>query len=398
MRLSRYFLPILKETPKEAEIVSHRLMLRAGMIRQEAAGIYAWLPLGLRVLQKICAIVREEQNRAGAIEVLMPTIQSAELWRESRPLRRLRQGDAAHPRPARARHALRADQRGDDHRNLPRLRALLQGPAAEPLPHPVEVPRRGQAALRRHALARVPDEGRLFVRPRPGRRAPFLQPDVHRLSAHVQADGADRHSDARRNRPDRRRPQPRIHHPGRDRRERGVLPPRLSDVRDAAGGHRFRRRGDHAGGRSTNGRRSTPRPPRSTTPRPSRRLPEETRISARGIEVGHIFYFGTKYSAADESGGQRTGRQGACRAYGFLRHRPEPARGGADRGEPRRGRHHLAGSGRAVPRRPHQPEGRRRGLRRRLRARLRRARGRRASTCSTTTATSGRARNSPPWT
>src|SRR5918998_1734472 len=82
MRLSRYFLPILRETPKEAEIVSHRLMLRAGMIRQEAAGIYAWLPLGLRVLNKINAIVREEQNRAGAIEILMPTIQSADLWRD----------------------------------------------------------------------------------------------------------------------------------------------------------------------------------------------------------------------------------------------------------------------------------------------------------------------------
>ncbi len=83
MRLSRYFLPILKETPKEAEIVSHRLMLRAGMIRQESVGIYAWLPLGLRVLRKIETIVREEQNRAGAIELLMPTIQSADLWRES---------------------------------------------------------------------------------------------------------------------------------------------------------------------------------------------------------------------------------------------------------------------------------------------------------------------------
>jgi prolyl-tRNA synthetase len=83
MRLSRYFLPILRETPKEAEIVSHRLMLRAGMMRQEAAGIYAFLPLGFRVLQKICAIVREEQNRSGAIELLMPTIQSADLWRES---------------------------------------------------------------------------------------------------------------------------------------------------------------------------------------------------------------------------------------------------------------------------------------------------------------------------
>jgi prolyl-tRNA synthetase len=83
MYLSRYFLPILRETPKEAEIVSHRLMLRAGMIRQEAAGIYAWLPLGLRVLDKINDIIREEQNRAGAIEILMPTIQSADLWRES---------------------------------------------------------------------------------------------------------------------------------------------------------------------------------------------------------------------------------------------------------------------------------------------------------------------------
>src|SRR6266446_2890257 len=83
MRLSRYFLPILRETPKEAEIVSHRLMLRAGMMRQQAAGIYAFLPLGLRVLDKIEQIVREEQNRSGAIEMLMPTIQSADLWRES---------------------------------------------------------------------------------------------------------------------------------------------------------------------------------------------------------------------------------------------------------------------------------------------------------------------------
>src|SRR3981189_187269 len=83
MRLSRYFLPILRETPKEAEIVSHRLMLRAGMIRQEAAGIYAFLPLGLRGLQNVCRIVREEQDRSGAIEMLMPTIQSADLWRES---------------------------------------------------------------------------------------------------------------------------------------------------------------------------------------------------------------------------------------------------------------------------------------------------------------------------
>ena len=83
MRLSRYFLPVTKESPADAQIVSHKLMLRAGMIRQTAAGIYAWLPLGLRVLRKIERIVREEQDRAGAIELLMPTLQSAELWRES---------------------------------------------------------------------------------------------------------------------------------------------------------------------------------------------------------------------------------------------------------------------------------------------------------------------------
>ncbi|CDN53553.1 Proline--tRNA ligase [Neorhizobium galegae bv. officinalis bv. officinalis str. HAMBI 1141] len=83
MRLSRYFMPILKENPKEAEIASHRLMLRAGMIRQQSQGIYSWLPLGKRVLDKVNAIIREEQNRAGAIEVLMPTLQSAELWQES---------------------------------------------------------------------------------------------------------------------------------------------------------------------------------------------------------------------------------------------------------------------------------------------------------------------------
>ncbi|MDO8913120.1 MAG: proline--tRNA ligase [Phenylobacterium sp.] len=83
MRLSRYFMPTLREAPSDAQVVSHQLMLRAGMIRQEAAGIYAWLPLGLRVLKKIEQIVREEMDRAGAIEVLMPTLQLADLWRES---------------------------------------------------------------------------------------------------------------------------------------------------------------------------------------------------------------------------------------------------------------------------------------------------------------------------
>ena len=83
MRWSRAFLPVLKESPTDAQIVSHKLMLRAGLVRQTAAGIYAWLPLGFRVLKKIEQIVREEQDRAGAVEMLMPTLQSADLWRES---------------------------------------------------------------------------------------------------------------------------------------------------------------------------------------------------------------------------------------------------------------------------------------------------------------------------
>ena len=83
MKLSNYFLPILKESPSEAKIKSHQLMLRSGMIRQSSSGIYSWLPLGFKVLKNIEKIVREEQNKAGAIELLMPTIQSAEIWKES---------------------------------------------------------------------------------------------------------------------------------------------------------------------------------------------------------------------------------------------------------------------------------------------------------------------------
>ena len=83
MRLSRSFLPTLKETPAEAQIASHRLMLRAGLVRQTSSGIYAWLPAGLRVLRNIAQIVREEQDAIGAQEVLMPTLQPAELWKRS---------------------------------------------------------------------------------------------------------------------------------------------------------------------------------------------------------------------------------------------------------------------------------------------------------------------------
>ena len=83
MRTSQYLLSTLKETPNDAEVISHQLMLRAGMIRKLASGLYTWLPTGLRVLHKVEAIVREEMNKAGAIEVSMPVVQPAELWQES---------------------------------------------------------------------------------------------------------------------------------------------------------------------------------------------------------------------------------------------------------------------------------------------------------------------------
>ena len=119
MRLSRSFIPTMKETPAEAQIVSHRLMLRAGLVRQTSAGIYAWLPLGFRVLQQHRADRARgagRGRRAGSADADDPAGRAVA---RERALRRLRQGDAAHPRPARARHAVRADQRGDDHRPVP---------------------------------------------------------------------------------------------------------------------------------------------------------------------------------------------------------------------------------------------------------------------------------------
>ena len=161
MRLSRSFLPTLKETPAEAQIASHRLMLRAGLIRQTASGIYAWLPAGLRVLRRIEQIVREEQDAAGAQEMLMPTLQPAELWKRSGRY------EAYGPEMLRIRDRHERDllygptneemitdifgARGE----------VLQGPAADAVSHPMEVPRRGASALRGDARPRIPDEGLL---------------------------------------------------------------------------------------------------------------------------------------------------------------------------------------------------------------------------------------------
>ena len=191
MRLSRYFLPTLKETPAEAQIVSHRLMLRAGMIRQTSAGIYSWLPLGLRVLRRIEQIVREEQDARRRQEMLMPTIQSAELWRESGRYDAYGAGDAAHQRPARARDALRPDQRGADHRHLPQRRSRATATCRKLLYHiqwkfrdevrPRFGVMRGREFLMKDAYS--------FDLDRAGAQA-LLQQDVRRLPAHLRAHGA----------------------------------------------------------------------------------------------------------------------------------------------------------------------------------------------------------------
>ena len=168
MRLSQYPINTMKETPAEAEVISHQLMLRAGLIRRLAAGLYSWLPMGLRVLQKVERIVREEMNRAGALELVMPVIQPAELWQESGRWTRVRAGAAAHQGPPRARLRRRSDPRGSDHRHRAARAQELPPAAGELLPDPDQVPRRGAAALRRDARARVHHEGRLLLPPRRG--------------------------------------------------------------------------------------------------------------------------------------------------------------------------------------------------------------------------------------
>ena len=151
MRLSRSLLPTLKETPAEAQIASHRLMLRAGLVRQTAAGIYAWLPAGFRVLKNIERIVREEQDAAGAQELLMPTIQPAELWRESgryedygKEMLRIRDRHDRDLLYGPTNEEMITDICAPVGAQLPRV-------AADAVPHPMEVPRRGAAALRRDA-------------------------------------------------------------------------------------------------------------------------------------------------------------------------------------------------------------------------------------------------------
>jgi hypothetical protein len=160
---SRYPINTLRDVPADAEVVSHQLMLRAGMIRRLASGLYPGCRSGLRVLRKVEQIVREEMDRAGAIELVMPIVQPAELWQES--------GRWDHFGPSccasRDRHdrafCLGPDARGSDHGHRAPRAQELPPVAGQFLSDPDQVPRRDPPALRCHAGARVRDEGRLFV-------------------------------------------------------------------------------------------------------------------------------------------------------------------------------------------------------------------------------------------
>ena len=201
MRLSAYFLPLLKENPSEAQIVSHRLMLRAGMIRQSSAGIYSWLPLGLRVLQKVEQIVREEQDRSGALEILMPTIQPADLWRESgryddygkemlrisdRHEREMLYGPTNEEQITEIfRDAIKS------YRDLPKNLYHIQWKFRDEV-RPRFGVMRGREFLMKDAYS--------FDLDAAGRQA-LLQQDVRRLSADLRADGSEGDSDACRNQP-----------------------------------------------------------------------------------------------------------------------------------------------------------------------------------------------------
>jgi len=295
MRLSRYFLPILREIPKEAEIVSHRLMLRAGMLRQESAGIYAWLPLGVRVLEKVCRIVREEQNRAGALELLMPTIQSADLWRESS-----RYEDYG-------KEMLRIEDR--------HKRDLLYGPTAEEVV--TDIFRSYVKSYRDLPLNlyNIQWKFRDEVRPRFGvmRSREFLMKDAY--SFDLDAEGA-RHSYAKMF----------VAYLRTFARLGLVAVPMVADAGPIGGNlsHEFvilAQTGesevylhkdylgfdtppqevdfDDAGAvRAIVERFTSLYAATSEKHDPARyaEIPPEQRVSARGIEVGHIFYFGTKYS------------------------------------------------------------------------------------------------------
>ena len=174
-------MPTLRDDPADAEAISHKLMVRAGLVRQLGAGLWTWLPAGHRVIQNVIGIVREEMNAIGGQELLVPVLQPAGLWQSTGPLRDRGADEARRPQGLAARP--RDDARGGA--RLPHVarRPLLPRPAALPLPVPGQGARRAAPARRRASHARVRDEGRLLVRPRRGRARRAVRAEPRRLQA-----------------------------------------------------------------------------------------------------------------------------------------------------------------------------------------------------------------------
>ena len=182
MRMSSLFVRTLREDPADAEVPSHRLLVRAGYIRRAAPGIYTWLPLGLKVLRKIEGIIREEMDGIGAQELQLPGAAAPGALRGDRPLDRVRRQHLPAQGPQGRRLPARAHPRGDVHPRGQGPLLLLQGPAALDLPDPDEVPRRGASARRPAARPRVRHEGLLLLRRRrrrPGRQLPDAPRRLH---------------------------------------------------------------------------------------------------------------------------------------------------------------------------------------------------------------------------
>ena len=188
MRWTQTLIPTMKETPEGAEIPSHVLMLRAGLVSQVMAGAYTYLPLGLRALRKAERIVREEMDAAGAVELLMPALTPIRLWEQTGRVAGLRRrADPVRRPPAEPQGAdgPGPDPRGSGHRPGLPPHLQLSADADHALPDPDQVPQRGAAAVRRAADQRIPHEGRLQLRHLRRVAQPELREDVRRLLPHL---------------------------------------------------------------------------------------------------------------------------------------------------------------------------------------------------------------------
>ena len=297
MRLSRYFLPVLKENPAEAQIVSHRLMLRAGMIKQSSAGIYSWLPLGYKVLRKVEEIVHQEQQRVGHIPMLMPTLQSADLWKESGRY------DAYGP------EMLRIRDRQD--------RDMLYGPTNEEMITDIFRSHVGSYKDLPLTLYHIQWKFRDEIRPRFGvmRGREFLMKDGYNfdLTKEDALHAYNRHLVSYLRTYERMGlqaiPMRADSGPigGDDTHEFLVLADTGesevfydSEITDLTFGNREIDPGDHDACRAVLDEFTSryARTDETHDPELFAKVPEERQRTARGIEVGQIFYFGTKYSDA----------------------------------------------------------------------------------------------------